>query len=387
MRRYDIVAAIFGFTLLAGCGSSSPSIGSSDAADADKAQVGPLGFTPSNIDLAKLDFKGIGDIDCTATGGISTSSTPGTLGCSEQTQRNFTVVTQSDGTKLGVWVARSWRIEPNVTLGLDGDEGADFPLVLVATETIDILGGLDGVPNGNGAVGGGFRGSSTGSGGGPGGGGAAGSNNAGGGGSYCGVGGTGGAEKGAANAPGGSSYGTAKLVPLTGGSSGGGDELCAGAGGGAIQLVAGVSVTIGAGASVNVGGGGGSFGSCGGGSGGALLIESPSVTVDGALAANGGAGGSCGNSGGNGLPSAKPAAGGSSTQSGPTVVGGSGSAGATTQGGDGQASTNPEFSCTAGGGGGAGRIRINTSAGKASVAGASLSPGDATPCLTQGTLP
>lgn len=66
--------------------------------------------------------------------------------------------------------------------------------------------------------------------------------------------------------------------------------------GGAIQLIAADSITLGEKASISVNGGTGasetSYGSNGGGSGGSIIIEAPNVTIDGYLSAIGGDGGS-----------------------------------------------------------------------------------------------
>jgi hypothetical protein len=163
----------------------------------------------------------------------------------------------------------------------------------------------------------------------------------------------------------GSGYGGSMLAsqfsPLMGGCGGGsgsdtitnntGSTVLAfvsersGAGGGAIQLVAGASIELVG--IVNVGGGGG-FGSgsaigsdgvtvyydhqgTGGGAGGTLVIETPVLTVGpgGGFAANGGGGGGCGVAGSDGAPSATAAAGGTSGSaacqtSGLVLIGGTG---------------------------------------------------------------
>ncbi|MCK5798273.1 MAG: hypothetical protein KAI47_13870 [Deltaproteobacteria bacterium] len=113
---------------------------------------------------------------------------------------------------------------------------------------------------------------------------------------------------------GGGICGNATLIPLVGGSGGGGGRKLysdnpagwqgtsqpspGGAGGGAIQIVAAMSIALKPGAIINVGGGGGPSpihygGGSGGGSGGAILLEAPivSVATGAILAANGGGGG------------------------------------------------------------------------------------------------
>ena len=420
VKSHHLGITVLGLLAAAGCGSSgstttdggttdsggpidsgtptdtgTPSDGGSDVASS------PLGFTPSNIDVSGFDLTTLGDVDITTNCGISTSEVFGTSGygaCGVNAPMvQFAIQMQSNGQKIGVWIARSWRIEPTATLTINGapfDNGV-YPLVIVATNTIDILGHINGGTSGNNPVGGGYPGSGMAMGSGPGAGGAAntaGGTNAGGGGSYCGIGGMGAALTGGMTAPGGPMYGMGKIVPLVAGSSGGGGTLGAGGGGPAIQLVAGKSITVEAMASVNVGGGGGSFGyGGGGGSGGALLLESPTVTIAGAIAANGGGGGSCGtsNSGADGLASNMPALGGTANVMGsPVQFGGNGSAGATTKGSDGIAyNTGPNpISCTGGGGGGAGYIRINTTTGMANTTGGTISPDLTTSCASQGML-
>jgi hypothetical protein len=174
----------------------------------------------------------------------------------------------------------------------------------------------------------------------------------------------------------GATYGTMLLDTLEGGSGGGrgaGPTNCmmgpVGAGGGAVQIYARTSITIGGSGGIHAGGGGGSGGEqCatnwssahGGGSGGAIFLQSPSVTNAGVLAANGGGGGAgaglngAGADGRDGTLGTMPAPGGASSGS-YSAAGGAGAAGATaaTQGGDiGDAGNG------GGGGGGAGRIVI-----------------------------
>ncbi len=220
----------------------------------------------------------------------------------------------------------------------------------------------------------------------------------GGGGGFAGVGGAGGdvAPGNAGFAVGGAGglvYGAAALVPLVGGSGGGagaaegdgGTGGIGGGGGGAVQIVAGESIAI-AGV-VNAGGcggGGGKGPSCtnncgggaggGGGSGGAILLESRAVDVSGVLAANGGGGGGGawdhaavgmpGLNGGNGSVPAQGGAGSSDRGR----SGGAGGAAGSPNGVPGVAWDHP-----GGGGGGCGRIRINSLSGTASLTG-TLSP-------------
>ncbi len=111
---------------------------------------------------------------------------------------------------------------------------------------------------------------------------------------------------------------------------------------------------------VDAGGGGGGNTSSGAGAGGALLLEAKRVVVEGILAANGGGGGAAqGGSGGqDGRPDAVAAAGEIAT------LEGQGSAGNAPNGADGKFMTQNQ---ALGGGGGAGRIRINTADGTAQL--------------------
>ncbi len=183
-------------------------------------------------------------------------------------------------------------------------------------------------------------------------------------------------------------FGTEELVPLSGGMSG--QDSCnrqGGAGGGALQIVAGEKILVSG--TINFGGAGGVGGSsmcvrggggAGGGSGGGILLEAPEVSVRGILAANGGGGGG----GGSERSSGSTGFSGSTQQTG--VAGGEGAdgegcaLGGRTSGGDGgrgSMSDNPgstgessdsitsncfenSYVAQGGSGGGAGRIRINT---------------------------
>ncbi len=122
------------------------------------------------------------------------------------------------------------------------------------------------------------------------------SNWGGGGGGY----GTAGGQGGFSITNGGSAHGSADLMPLRGGCSGGtGAGLAPGAGGGAFQISASGTISIGVNGVANLSAGGGGAplgpdgGGNGGGSGGAILLVSPTLAMlgaSGALRANGGSG-------------------------------------------------------------------------------------------------
>jgi hypothetical protein len=380
-RRHLVLAAA---VLLGGCGSSSQSPKNDAGSD---ASLGPLGFIPSNIDLTKLDLSNVVDEDITGPCELRTVA-DGSENCFMRAANG--TVTQSDGSTLHVIVVKSLRVEPAGRIRLSTIGGA-LPMAIVSLGDFTLLGTIEGAASGLNAGPGGFS-----AGGGPGGGAAATGvtltpGASAGGASYCGLGGQGVLEMGATGAAGAktAAYGTPALVPLVGGSAGGLGDIASGGGGGAVQLVSGGTFTLGTGASVNVGGGGGPSGGTtgqeagGGGSGGAILIEAKTITIAGTLAANGGGGGGGGGigagDGASGAAGATPAAGGTGS-----AVGGLGGAGTTVDG------TTPAAPTTGGGapagGGGVGRIRLNSRSGQATLTGATLSPAATTPCVTQGMI-
>jgi hypothetical protein len=307
------------------------------------------------------------------------------------------VVSLSDGDEAAVLFFTSYTLAANKTLSVTGQR----PLIVVASEDILVGGTISTVQSATNAwAGGGPPGPNTADragvcaddgaygGGAPGGLDPASKLGAGGGG-YCGPGGRGSApaSDGGADAAvgpaGGQSYGTPALVPLLGGSSGGSASAAAlsSNGGGAVELVAGTSLTIDLTGVVNMGGRGyiDNTGSNGAGSGGGILLEAPTVTVRGTLAANGGNGSVLnGGFGGDGQPSDQP----STEQRG---NGGQGSAASVIAGGDAKPTSDYP---SAGGGGAAGRIRINTGCGGTLKinSGAVISPSIGTACTTMGTL-
>jgi hypothetical protein len=358
-----------------GAGGAGAEAGASGAAGADG---GGIPFEPSN--LPEIETSGTGELvlreqDCV----IDTDD--GTIDCAEDAALYaFSTASQEDGPELAVFAVRSLVIEQSAQVRVVGSR----PLVFFARETIDIRGGLEASAAGHVVNGGGFAQTPTGKGGGLGGGAAARNYAAGGGGAYCGKGGLGGFE--ADDPPasvGGEPFGAPELVPLFGGAAGGGDQdgTEGGAGGGAIQLVAGVAFTLGTNGYVSAGGGGGEANGGGAGSGGAILIESPDVTINGTLAANGGGGAlfNGGSSGQAGQP-------GDTAALGSAVTAGIGSAGDVIDGGAGS-NDGMIANTSGGGGGGAGRIRINTAGGTATFGDdAVVSPGRETECVSEGEL-
>jgi hypothetical protein len=354
----------------------SPDSGATNATEPKNA----LTFVPSNVPAVVADGMRAMNI----FGRCIFDTDAGTTTCGYENFRYQTIAqNDSDQTEVGVFVTGSLNVGPDATVSVMGSR----PLVIVTSGDIFVSGIIEATPAGfemRYGNGGGFSSpvssSASHSGKGPGGGGAPTGTSGGGGGGYCGKGG---------GTTGGMAYGNAAISPLLGGSSGALGDSWAGAGGGAIQLVSATSITLTSLAKINVGGGGGEWEGNGGGSGGAILLEAPVVTMGGTLAANGGGGG--GNaldieaSGSCGMPNSSAAPGGTST---PNVnPGGNGSAGLLI---DGSAGTYTEYiealgDYGGGSGGGAGRIRINTTTGQATVTGV-LSPASTTTCVSQGKL-
>lgn len=374
-----------------GSGSSSGTTG--DAASGSSSGAGTdagslLGFAPSNFDPSTLDVSGAGDAELTS--GLTLETDLG--GSFGALPYHYQEVAQASGPKLGVFVVRSLKIDSAATVRVLGADA----LVIVALDTITIDGHLLGdSADPNKGPGAGDQTDNTNIAGlGGGGGGAGTATSSGGGGGYCGAGGLGAslavdASDASDNAVGGMAFGQPSLVPLLAGSNGGSGFGAGGDGGGAIQLVAAHGITITGTVSVGGRAGGPSgvyqagFASSqqagGGGSGGAILIEAPLVSVSGTLAANGGGGGGS-MEGISGVAGATAAAGGVADLT--HAAGGPGSAGATVVGSPG---TTLASAASGGGGGGAGRIRVNTTSGAATLAG-TISPDVTTACLTQGML-
>jgi hypothetical protein len=347
-----------------------------------------LGFTASNIDADSLDFSNAGDVVVsgghgwqTALGGLLANSNSAGYGYQEIQQ-------PGGGLTLGVFTVNSLVVNADARVRV---QGADA-LVIVALDSIEIDGEIDGNSQYAGGYGPG-PGAPTdptapAAGLGAGGGDAGDRVKSGGGAGFCGVGGDGGTPSGTP-AAGGPSYGSPTLSPLVAGSEGGAGTLGQGGpGGGAIQLVAANRITVTG--KIHLGGQGG-YGSgvyspgnsqtaSGGGSGGALLLEAASISMSGMIAANGGAGGG-NDSGSDATLDATPAIGGLS-MSPQHAPGAEGSAGATI---DGEAGPSAADATGGGGGGGAGRIRFNTLHAPASVTGA-MSPAATTPCVSLGTV-
>lgn len=250
------------------------------------------------------------------------------------------------------------------------EAAGENPLVLLVDGDVMIRGTVfagarDVTPGPGGGQGGLANGASDGECGAGGGSSVAASDTGGGGGGYGGMGGDSGMglERSAPGALGGPLSGSPELKPLAGGCGGGGGATGDGTGGGAIQISAAGSLTVQSSGMILAPGGGGRSGGMwsgggGGGAGGGILLEGASVAIHGAVAANGGGGGSSddGSSGSDGRSDATRAAGGDDPAYDGGGRGGSGGAG-----GDPDGQTSPDAPWNTGGGGGAaGRVRINS---------------------------
>jgi hypothetical protein len=273
-------------------------------------------------------------------------------------------IAQEDGPPVMVIQASSFMIDANVRIV------GDKPLIFVATNDITVTGTLDASADlltagagggqqtqGMGAGGMGMPGNNL-------------ADAGGGGGGYGTPGGKGGDVDQRAGGLAGVAYGDAtKLLGGSGGGRGAGPGTClssGGAGGGALQITAGGTLTLGG--AINVGGGGGVGGpACtgdggaagGGGSGGMIYLQARAFAGTGMLGANGGGGGGAASPMGSiaGLPgeNATLTAGGAGGPG--SAGGGGGGAGAdtTTNGIDGTGNTTTDQN-GGGGGGAAGRI-------------------------------
>lgn len=351
----------------------------SGSTEMDAGPVGPgvtsIPFGPSNLGCSVQDrpLEELRDIritddractECTCFGTATIDTDEGVITCASRFggegryRVSFELYRQPAGegpaTELAVFYVRSLEVASDSNLRIRGDR----PVVIVAQDRITVAGRFPGTGGylapdsdfpefGNGPGGGTYSPRTTSFGGG-----AEGA-------SFC----TRGALGAEMTTGRGRVYGTPELVPITGGSSGGKPRNAnrSGDGGGVVHLIAGTSIVIAAGGNIDVTGErgetGGSEGS-GGGSGGAILLEAPVVHVMGTLRADGGGGG--------------------------TFVGGAGATGSQpAQPG----TTNPGLHETyGGGGGGLGRIRINTSSGAEISTGARISPPPETGCMTEGTV-
>ncbi len=110
---------------------------------------GTLSFAPSNLGsfLGTVDTSTLPDIDVTGTANeLGVSCGAANPPCVSGT------VTQSDGSSATVYVAKSWKLEPNSLL----PSKDSLPTIIVATGAITILGRLDASATGQSTVTGGY---------------------------------------------------------------------------------------------------------------------------------------------------------------------------------------------------------------------------------------
>ena len=101
-----------------------------DAASSDGGVTAKLSFKPSNVDLSGIDVSSVGDwVVAEKNCQIMTDSN--LVSCGDGSKLAYALVTQSDSSKVAVYVARSVRIEQNGELLPQGP----YPLVLVALDT------------------------------------------------------------------------------------------------------------------------------------------------------------------------------------------------------------------------------------------------------------
>ena len=120
-------------------GPITPGTDASDGSSAVDGGSSPLGFTPSNVDLSGIDLSKVGDFVVDADCTINTDTNLASCGDGANVL-GFKVATQSDGTKVGVYVARSMTVPAGKSLTVEGS----LPLVFIALETITIGGAVDG---------------------------------------------------------------------------------------------------------------------------------------------------------------------------------------------------------------------------------------------------
>jgi len=276
--------------------------------DAPPADAAPPGWQVAHLPSSQWYA---GDANAVVSGGGEAHINTTTLEVEGDITAGLTLqaTTQNfGGPNVAVLRVNSLTLEAGSTLYLDGER----PFIVIAEETVVIEGqivasALRGRPGPGGAqptqgIGAGQQGEHKGY-----------RDSGGGGGGYGSAGAPGGAVSGGPGqivqgGVGGDEYLDAPISILYGGSGGGQDGLpcsySAGAGGGAVQLFAALSITIAENGAINAGGGGGGpgkecpagndtslGGGAGGGSGGAIYLQSPEVSVSGWLAANGGGGG------------------------------------------------------------------------------------------------
>jgi hypothetical protein len=279
-----------------------------------------LGFTPSNVDVTRLNptqADATTTISCAAV--LNTSGTPAFTTWCSGAQPQITLHAQPSGPELTVVTFRNLSIPSGGSVRVTGSR----PVVFVTFGTTTIGGSIDASASGATANAGGNYSCGV----------AAGTNvsdcgnetGGGGGGAFQTRGGTGGGGDDCGGGAGGlitPVRGTAGLIPLIGGCNGGNGGGCTtrGAGGGALQLSVGGAFTITGALRANGGVGPGTcgdqMGGSGGGSGGGIRVEATALTTTGStIEARGGNGGASSAGGGGGAATSGATGGNGATSS------------------------------------------------------------------------
>src|SRR5512143_2191046 len=144
---YRFTAAGVGVLIVTALSSGGCKSTRSATPDASK----PLGFVASNVDLTGIDLSKVGDfiVDndaCT----IDTNSNLASCGDGGNVLA-FKIATQSDGSKVAVYVAKSMNVLAGKNLTVTGS----LPFVFIALDTIRISGTLNANSKGDVAIAGG----------------------------------------------------------------------------------------------------------------------------------------------------------------------------------------------------------------------------------------
>jgi hypothetical protein len=136
MRLRSIISLVTLFAAVGAVACSSSTNGSSsgavvdagggdDASDAgtDSPTSNALGFKPSNVDLSGIDLSKITDETSAGTCEIRV----GISSCFNNAA--MATVTQSDGSKLAVFVVKSWKVEPTAHVFLSAIGGKTWDCI------------------------------------------------------------------------------------------------------------------------------------------------------------------------------------------------------------------------------------------------------------------
>ena len=121
----------------------------------DGPMVGAFAFVPSNLSLSGIDLSTVADVDLSTNCELDTDTGP-TAGGSCLRGAVETIMTQSDGSKVHVFIVKSLKIEPAAHLSVNRPV-AGLPLAIIALGDITVLGTIDAHAIGDQAFGGGFQ--------------------------------------------------------------------------------------------------------------------------------------------------------------------------------------------------------------------------------------